>query len=319
MQRELRTKLNQLAAGQRGLATRQDLRRLGVTRDQVIGLQRNGALVPVGARTFQMGGLPPDALRPILAACYDLGGVASHRTAAALHGLHRFESSRSVDVLVRRVGGKALHPGVTIHTTTNLSTDDLTAVDGIPCTSVARTLLLLAGLVPRVPVDVVRGAVDDAIRTGAASDGWLWWRLEKLRCRGRNGVSVLESILTRRARGEVTESWLERTFLEVIRAAGVPVPVCQARIGAQGAFVARVDFLYPSSGVVIEVTGAKGHSTPAQRAADARRRNRLVTLGFLVLEFTYEQVVGDPTAVAIAVVAALQARAQGSASAPIAS
>ena len=67
----------------------------------------------------------------------------------------------------------------------------------------------------------------------------------------------------------------------------------QRRIAAPGKPTSRVDFLYEPT-VVIEVTGHGGHSTQRQRRADAQRRNRLQSLGFDVIEFTYEMVRSDP-------------------------
>ena len=196
-----------------------------------------------------------------------------------------------------------------MHTTTNLPAADLIEVDGIRCLSVARTLFSLAGMVPALPLDRVRGAVDDAVRLGLATDPWLWSRLEALRCRGRTGVTAFEQILSARAASS-TESWLEREYLRVTIDGGLPLPICQARIEAKGAFAARVDFLYPDLRIVIEVSGAVAHASAAQRAADAARRNRLLLEGYLVLEFTYEQVVGEPEAVVAAV---REARARRSA------
>lgn len=212
------------------------------------------------------------------------------------------------DVLVVRRGKPSGSAIATVHTTTWLPSDDLTTVDGIPCTSVARSLFNLASLVPSVPFDTVKGAVDDAVRLGLASDAWLWWRLEKLRCRGRNGVGAMEAVLSRRAAGEVTESWLEQEFLRLLEQAAAPVPVCQRRIRARGAFVARVDFLYEDLGIVVEVTGAVAHSSPEQRARDATRRNRLGMEGFLVIEFTYDQIVGSPDEVIAELWRAISAR-----------
>ena len=306
----LRRNINDIAQAQRGLVTRADLRAAGVTRAQRIRLQREGTLAAIGRQTFELGGLPADPRRPLLAACLDTGGILSHRSAAWLHGFGA-EPDGLPEVLVGRRGCPNEASLARIHTTTWLPLDDRHCVDGIPCTSVARTLFSLAGLVPEVPLDLVRGAVDEAIRTGKASDNWLWWRLEKLRCRGRSGVSVFEAVLSARAGGELTESWLEREFLRLLRSALLPAPVCQRRIRANGAFVARVDFLYEDFGIVIEVTGARGHSSRDQRAADARRRNHLSTLGYLVLEFTYEQVVGEPDAVFAELHQALAARAPG--------
>ena len=42
--------------------------------------------------------------------------------------------------------------------------------------------------------------------------------------------------------------------------------------------------------VAVEVGGRRGHSSDAERAKDARRRNELQALGFVVLEFTYVDV-----------------------------
>ena len=302
--------LHQIARRQRGLITRADLRRVDVTRTQRATLVRRGSIERVGRQTFLVGGVPPDPLRRYLLACLDTGGVLSHRSAIAHHGITGVAEPRLPDVLVGRVRAPHESPLATVHSTTWLPQDDLVEVEGIPCTSVARSLFNVASLVPEVSPAVAKGAVDDAIRMGKASDPWLWWRLEKLRCRGREGVGAMEAILLARAGGEVTESWLERAFLELVRSAGAPVPVCQRRISARGAFVARVDFLYEAFGIVVEVTGATGHSTREQRAADAQRRNRLGMLGYLVLEFTYEQVVGASHEVVGALWEALACRAR---------
>lgn len=57
-----------------------------------------------------------------------------------------------------------------------------------------------------------------------------------------------------------------------------------------GKHVARVDFLFEDQSVVIEVTGRRGRSSPAERARDAQRRNELQDLGRKVYEFTWEQI-----------------------------
>lgn len=306
-----RREIFRIARTQRGLITRADLREVGLSRGQRGRLVADGTLSLVGRQTFEVGGLPADPHRQVLLACLDVGGHASHRSSLALHGVPGIATPSRPEVLVARTRTPNESDLATLHSTTWLPLDDLTVVDGIPCTSVARSLFNLASLVPEVSIETVRGAVDDAVRLGKASDAWLWWRLEKLRCRGRTGVKVFEEIMTTRMAGQVTESWLEREFLRLVQAAGAPVPQCQRRIRAQGAFVARVDFLYEELGIVVEVTGAAGHSSREQRAQDARRRNRLGMQGFLVLEFTYEQVVGCPSEVIAELWRAIASRRTG--------
>ena len=70
--------------------------------------------------------------------------------------------------------------------------------------------------------------------------------------------------------------------------------MCQARIAPDGAFVARVDFLYEDLRIVIEVNGYRHHRTQAQTTADAKRRRRLTRAGYEVHEFTYEEIVDRP-------------------------
>lgn len=137
----------------------------------------------------------------LLAGCLDTGGLISFRSGAWLHGVGGFAPGAPPEVLVGKISASYRSPLARVHTTTWLPRADITEVEGIPCTSVARTLFGLAALVPRVPLDVVRGAVDDAVRRRIASDGWLWSRLEQWRCRGRNGVRVFESVLVARAGG----------------------------------------------------------------------------------------------------------------------
>jgi very-short-patch-repair endonuclease len=140
----------------------------------------------------------------------------------------------------------------------------------------------------------VRDAVDVAIRDRKATEAWLYWRLERLRRRGRPGVRRFEAVLAGRRTDGATESWLEREFLRVLRGAALPLPICQERVDHHGSFVARVDFLYADRRIVIELSGYEHHSTRVQTAADAERRTDLVLAGYRVIELTYDDVVRRP-------------------------
>jgi hypothetical protein len=73
------------------------------------------------------------------------GAVISHRSAAILHGLLGSAAAR-IDVTsrCRRSPGRSIRA----HQTRTLAPQDVTAVDGIPVTSIARTLLDLTDVVP---------------------------------------------------------------------------------------------------------------------------------------------------------------------------
>lgn len=299
------SQLRRTAEIQHGLLSRRDLLDAGLTSRQIRLAGQRGDLEPLGRRTHRMPGTPRTPQQALLAACMETGGVASHRSAAWLHRLGATRPPVPPEVLVARPGRREIRPIATLHTTTWLPSDDVVMVDGIPTTGVARTLFGLAGLVPEIDVDLVRDLVGEAVRDRKATDPWLWWRLEKLRCRGRSGVSVFEEILQARAGGLATESWLERQFLLVLERAGLPLPECQQRISRRGSFLARVDFLYADRKLIIEVSGYAAHGSPAQIAADVRRRNALVLEGYTFLEFTYDHVVRDPAYVAREVASSL--------------
>lgn len=283
------------ASEQLGLTTRMQLREMDVSRSQLRRLVGKGVLEPIGLRTFGVAGSPPSFHRDVLAACFDTGGRASHRTAAALHQLHGFPRlPAELEVTVMKGHQNARSALARVHTTSWMPEEDRIFVGPIPTTSVARTLFGLASLVPTVDLAAVQGAVDVAIRDQQASDRWLWWRLEKLRRSGRNGVTAFESVLAERRGGVGVESWLERETLRILHEAGLPEPMCQHRIAPRGAFVARVDFFYPTQRLIIEVSGHLTHSTRAERQSDLHRDNEIGLAGYQKLEFTYDDVVRRP-------------------------
>ena len=88
------------------------------------------------------------------------------------------------------------------------------------------------------------------------------------------------------------ESPLERRFLKLVRAAGLPEPTAQHEIYAEDKLVARVDFAYPELRLGIEVDGYQWHSGRRRWARDLVRRNELTTLRWKVLHITFEDVAG---------------------------
>ncbi len=90
------------------------------------------------------------------------------------------------------------------------------------------------------------------------------------------------------------ESWLERKFLELIREAGLPRPRCQVVFREATRVVARVDFQFEGTRVVVEVSGRRGHVTDAERRKDARRRNDLQRASMTVIEFVTSDIVDEP-------------------------
>lgn len=177
-------------------------------------------------------------------------------------------------------------------------------VDGFAATSAARTIVDLGACCTERELE---SAVDSALRLGWTSEPFLRARLAALRHRGRDGVRLLDRVLD----GAGGHSYLERRFLDLIRRAGIVRPATQTVYRANGRFVARTDFTFPPPHrVIAEVAGHATHASRRQRQRDAQRHSELQLLGFVVLTFTYEDVMERPVWVAATVAAALQATFQ---------
>ncbi|QYG92603.1 type IV toxin-antitoxin system AbiEi family antitoxin domain-containing protein [Iamia sp. SCSIO 61187] len=295
------------ASTQLGLITTQQLLATGMSRRTLQRRASSGLLVPAGRHTFRLAGAPADHRTEVLAAALDHHGVGSHRIGLWLGGLIPWPGVIDITVVKgRSTGHTSTRDGLRIHTSTHLPAEDITHVDGIAVTSMARSLMGVAALpAEEVPDDRLEDLVEDAVRLGLASDRWLWWLLEERRCRGRDGVRRFEAVLARRASLGPTESWLERALLQIIDDAGLPRPVVQRRIRRRGAFVARVDMVYDPGMIVLEALGYTHHATREQQNRDAARASELQLLGYDVHQITYDQVVRTPHWVAHVVRTAL--------------
>lgn len=191
------------------------------------------------------------------------------------------------DFLVPR-GLRFIPPWMNLHTTLRWSNDDITRHRGIRTTVAARAILDFAS--QRPSVREVEAAIDDAVHLRRTALPRLRARLGELRGRGRHGCALVAELLL----DSGGESLLERRFLRLVREAGLPRPECQVAMRADDTTVARVDFRFPQTNVVVEVSGRLGHTSDRDRQRDARRRNRLQELGQRIIEFTTADVIGDP-------------------------
>ncbi|PNG24030.1 substrate-binding domain-containing protein [Streptomyces cahuitamycinicus] len=159
--------LDARAAGQWGLVTTAQAKLDGVQGVQLLRLERSGALESVGHGVYRLAASPPPEHLRIKVAWLRLdpgtpagdrrtfgprSGVVSHTSACAVHGLGgRPEDPVELTVSSRRTtrdGTVALHRAAT-------DAEDITVVDGLPVTTVPRTV-----------VDLLEDRAD-AARTGA--------------------------------------------------------------------------------------------------------------------------------------------------------
>jgi hypothetical protein len=179
-----------------------------------------------------------------------------------------------------------------------LHSEDSACHEGIPVTSIARTLLDVAELVPRRRLD---RAVEEAERRGLFD----LTDTDRLIARSvrRRGATLLRAVVSECREPAPTRSELERRFLDLCRDAALPPP-------AVNAFVAglEVDFVWHDGRMVVELDGHAFHRTRAAFERDRVRDASLLVAEYRVLRVTHRRLEAEPAAV-IAEVRALLALA----------
>ncbi len=103
-----------------------------------------------------------------------------------------------------------------------------------------------------------------------------------------------------------TESPLETMLRLLLHLCGLPAPVCQYEVQPlNGKIIGRVDLAFPDRGLLLEADGRTHHEAWSDGVRDRRRQNLLVTAGFRILRFTWDDVWSRPMDVVEAVRSAL--------------
>jgi very-short-patch-repair endonuclease len=170
-----------------------------------------------------------------------------------------------------------------VHTSRIFVADDFASLDGIPVTSVARTLLDIAAVV--TPVTLAR-AVDRAERLDlfdlAAVDAVL------SRAKGRRGAAALRCAVAA-WRPRYTRSELEDRFQDLLEQAHLPAPGFNVLLEGERD-VHEVDALWAAHRVVVQLDGYAFHRTRRDHERDASADADLELGGYRIARFTWDQV-----------------------------
>jgi Transcriptional regulator, AbiEi antitoxin len=271
----------ELADRQEGVVTRRQLRALGFTASAVDRRLRAGrlhVLLPgvyaVGHRRVGLGG------RRWVAVLWSGGGaVLSHASAAAAWGFRPSGGAALIHVTVPARTGRRSRDWVRVHRPSRIAADEVTALDALPITTPARTLLDLAatGLRGRR----LEAALDRAehMRLIDFAD------LGRLLARhgGRRGAPALAAVLARYQPAD-THSVLEEIVLELCDQHGIPQPLVNTVVLGR-----ERDFYWPERRLVVEADSYAWHRSPSALNDDRERDVELVLAGHIGLRFTYEQ------------------------------
>jgi predicted transcriptional regulator of viral defense system len=190
--------LRRVARRQLALITHEQARRV-LTANQIKHRVRRGELERVREGVLRVAGAPESWEQHLLAACLAGGphATASFRSAAWHWRLVGFDAPETLEITVPR-SRRARLPGVNVHDTRVTGRVHRGRHNGIPITTVARTL---CDVTASVPWWVVEQAVDDALRRKLTSLSLLERVFLDLANKGRRRSTVMRAILEARLPG----------------------------------------------------------------------------------------------------------------------
>ncbi len=270
-----------LAGRQHGVASYRQLRALGLSARAIEGRVAAGHLHRVHRGVYAIGH-PSLSLRGHWMAAVLAGGAGaalSHRPAGAGWTLRAWTGRPAVTVPSWRRSTDRIDFHCSI-----LPPDETTTLDGIPITTIPRTLLDLATVLDH---DALVRALNEAEARRLADPLPLTALVD--RHQGERGTARLREALASTAVGRgVTVGALEERFARFLAAHSFPPPLLNAAVDADGRnYVA--DCLWPKQRVIVELQSFAFHGTAAAMTRDAERTRHLTLAGFMVVYVTWAQ------------------------------
>lgn len=304
----------ELAERQHGVVGRGQLEGLGFPPDAIRRKVSSGRLHPVHAGVYAVGHrarsqhagwmaavlacTPSSSQRERVAAglasfAADLaatGRVAlGHRSAAALWGIRRY-SGTWIDVTVP-TKSRSQRP-IRRHFS-RLPSDEITVLDGIPVTTVPRTIFDLAATSRDEEVESMLREAEYRRLDDHLSLPHLLARYP----RRRGAPAIRAALLRLRESPGRVEGSLEERFLPFLDRHRLLRPNFNAWLEIEGERY-RVDCLWPEVREIVELDGWDGHGTRSAFRSDRGRDRRLRSHGYGVTRLTWSQLEDEPEQIA---------------------
>jgi very-short-patch-repair endonuclease len=287
-------RLHRLAAGKLGLFTRSDATRCGFTPYQIRRRLAIGEWQRVRGPVFAFRGRP--LIPRVLIAAAHLstpGSVIAGPSAALWYDL---PVTRPGIWLWTGPNGRGSVEGVRL-LRDRLADEDVRRGDGVLVTSPGRTVFDCLRVMPE---DGALTVLDRALQQGWAWSGELAQRMRDHA--GGRSVSRAARLLLMAAG---TRSTAERLAVKLLRDAGIGGWVANAEIRDRAGLVGYGDIVFRTARVVVEIDGWTYHGDRERFQRDRTRQNRLVSAGWTVLRFTWDDLTRRPQQMLAAVRAAL--------------
>jgi Protein of unknown function (DUF559) len=223
-------------------------------------------------------------LAPVLS--YGDAAALSHRSGGQWWGFQR-TARKDVDVTVPGRSRRG-QDGVDLHLVRSLDPRDVTEHEGVPITTVPRTLLDLAEVVPK---QRLKRAIEEADRLRLFDAT----ALQELMARspGRHGLKPLRELLADFLYDELGRSELEALFFDFCVEHELPQPAMNVSLLGY-----TVDAHWPGTNVIVEIDSRAFHLNAKAFEEDRLRDAALLLAGYRVLRITYRQLTREPDRVA---------------------
>jgi Protein of unknown function (DUF559)/AbiEi antitoxin C-terminal domain len=221
--------------------------------------------------------------------------VASHQTAALIHGISLLNAPDADTVCLTRPPGRYRgggEPGVRFHSAA-LPAAHVANSYGVRLTTGARTVVDLARSLPHLEgVAVADSALHERITTKAELRRML------ADCEGWPGIGQARRVVE--FSDELAESVLESAARVIFARAGLPSPRLQTDILDDAfRFIGRADFLWEEHRTIVEADGMGKYEDPERAREQIRRDIRLREAGYKVAHFTWAELFSDPARVIV--------------------
>lgn len=284
----------ELADRQHGVVATWQLVALGLTHDDIGYRAQSGRLHRIHRGVYAVGyrKLTRQGHRMAAVLAYGPDAVLSHRSAAA----HWDLGSGSYRIEVTTPKERRSRKTIRVHTAT-LHEQERTTHDGIPITTVARTIFDLAAQTQQDGLTYLIEAADRKDRLDLQA-------LDRAIARRPRapGTNRLKAVLATYRGPADTRSHLERGFRKLIAKAGLPEP--QFNVVVAGL---TVDVYWPQWRLVVELDSGLYHDTPRGFETDRIRDAILQKAGVRVLRVTDERFDHDANGVLADIIALARA------------
>jgi predicted transcriptional regulator of viral defense system len=272
-------RLAELARRQWGVVSRSQLFELGLRRGAIEKRLRAGRLHVLYRGAYAVGHtrLRPEGHRLAAVLACGPGAVLSHRSAAAHWGLLGTDQER-IDVTAPATRHGI--PGIRLHRSRSLDAQDSTSHEGIPITTIARTLLDLAATARS---EQLERALAQAMQLRVYDHRAITDVIA--RCNGHRGTAILTRATA--IEPKITRSEWEKRMLRLVRGAGLPVPLCNESLHAPDHGWCIPDFHWPGHDLIVETDGWDSHGTRAAFEDDRAKDAALTAAGYRVVRFTW--------------------------------